>query len=86
MEYRLKTRKEVKQDIQEGINWYNSRQEGLGRKFYDAVEEEYNVIRRNPLFQIRYKNVRCLPVKKYPYMIHYIVNEEEKENYCAWRY
>lgn len=79
MKYTLKIKKEAHQDIQEGIKWYNSKQKGLGQKFHVAIKKEYEVICKNPYFQIRYKNVRCLPIKKYPYMLHYIVNEEKKE-------
>ena len=29
----------AKDDIQEGINWYNQQQLGLGRKFYNDVKK-----------------------------------------------
>jgi len=32
----------------------------------------------HPFYQVRYKNVRCLPMKKYPYMIHLTVDEKER--------
>ena len=79
MKYILKIKKEAHQDIQEGINWYNSRQKGLGEKFHATVKKGYEDICNNPYFQIRYENVRCLPVRKYPYMLQFIVNEKEKK-------
>lgn len=27
---------------------------------------------------MRYENVRCVPIRKFPYMIHFIVEEEKK--------
>ncbi len=37
MTYRLKIEPEARLDIQEGINWYNSRQEGLGKRFHTEL-------------------------------------------------
>jgi len=79
MPYKLVIRKEVFNDIQNGIDWYNSRQKGLGKKFFDAVQQEYKTLRKNPVFQVRYDNVRCLPMKRFPYMIHFIVDESAKK-------
>ncbi len=79
MKYSLEIKKEAHQDIQPGINRYDSRQKGLGKRFHSAVKKGYEVIRSNPYFQVRYENVRCLSVKKFPYMLHYIVNEKKKK-------
>ena len=82
MKYSLEIKKEAHQDIQSGINWYDSRQKGLGKRFHSAVKKGYEVIRSNPYFQVRYENVRCLSVRKFPYMLHYIVNEKRKRLFC----
>ena len=79
MPYKLVIRKEVFDDIQNAMDWYNSRQKGLGKKFFDAVQQEYKTLRKNPVFQVRYENVHCLPMKKFPYMIHFIVEEDARK-------
>ena len=66
MKYKIVIQPEVFDDIQEGIDWYNSRQKGLGKRFFDAVQQEYKLLRINPGFQERYDEVKCLPVKKIP--------------------
>lgn len=76
--YKLVIRPEVFEDIQSGINWYNSKQKGLGLRFFDAIQNEYRVLEKYPVFQVRYNGVQCLPVKKFPYMIHFIVEENSK--------
>ena len=65
-------------DMFEGIEWYNKQSEGLGKRFYQAIQKEYKTIRQNPYFQIRYQDVRCLPLKKFPYMFHFVIDEERK--------
>jgi hypothetical protein len=65
-------------DMLEGIEWYGKQSAGLGKRFYQAIQKEYKTLRQNPNFQIRYEDVRCLPLKKFPYMIHFVVEEELK--------
>lgn len=67
---------EVFDDIQEAIDWYNTRQSGLGKMFFDVVENEFDSMRSFPGFQVRYDDVRCLPVKGFPYMIHFVLNDD----------
>lgn len=62
-------------DIQQGIDYYDAKQVGLGRKFEAALNRHFISLERNPFFEVRYEQVRCLPVKNYPYMIHFTVNE-----------
>ncbi|MDT0642936.1 hypothetical protein RM553_08845 [Zunongwangia sp. F363] len=76
-EFLIKIEPEVINDIQEGINWYNKQQQGLGRLFYAEVRTTFNSIRINPYYQIRYDKVRCLPLKKFPYMVHFSLSEKE---------
>ncbi|MEX2602741.1 MAG: hypothetical protein WD361_00995 [Gracilimonas sp.] len=70
MPYTIKIEKEAEQDIQNGINWYNEQEFGLGRTFYTAVKQHFEKLRINPFFQIRYDNIHCLPLKRFPFMIH----------------
>ncbi len=78
MKYKIQIEPEVQLDIQDAVAWYNSQQKGLGRKFYNEVKKHLKHLKINPYFQIRYENVRCLPIRKFPYMIHFTVNELDK--------
>ena len=78
MAFKIKIEPEVQQDIQEGIDWYNEQQPGLGRKFHAEVKASFKSLKINPFFQVRYNQVRCLPLKKYPYMVHFTVDEKNK--------
>ncbi len=68
-------------DIQDGIDYYNTESAGLGLKFETAVDKEFLAISKNPFYQIRYKNIRCKLVKKFPYLIHFYVDEAIKTAY-----
>lgn len=78
MAFILKIEPEVLQDIQEGMEWYNKQQPGLGNTFYAEIKSFFEILKINPFFQVRYDEVRCLPLRKYPYMIHFTIDEERK--------
>ena len=65
-------------DIQEAIDYYDSQQVGVGAKFLKAVEKEFVALEKNPFYAIRYKNVRCKQIKKFPYLIHFTIDETEE--------
>ncbi|MDR9415750.1 MAG: hypothetical protein RI564_05670 [Gracilimonas sp.] len=66
------------QDIQEGIDYYDDQEIGLGEIFEETIHEHIKKLKHIPFFQMRYDTVRCLPVSKFPYMIHFTVNEEKE--------
>jgi hypothetical protein len=78
MKFTLEFHPLVDRDVQEAITYYNSKKEGLGSIFYKALKVRYKSLKTNPFFQIRYQNIRCLPMKKFPYMIHFTLDEDSK--------
>jgi hypothetical protein len=53
MRFRIKIEPEAHLDIQEGIDWYNEQQSGLGRKFHFEVKVFVEKLKINPFFQLR---------------------------------
>ena len=76
MEFKIDPRAFI--DIQEQIDFYNLQQKGLGKKFHSEIKVYFKAIQKNPFYQIRYDNFRCLPLKIFPAMIHFSINEEEQ--------
>ncbi len=66
------------QDIQQAIDYYEEQQPGLGERFEAHLNEYLAKLEQNPFFQIRYDDVHCLTLKKYPYMIHFTIDEDQK--------
>lgn len=70
---------EALEDIQKAIDYYDSTRVGLGEQFYNATDKHIELLRTNyNSFAIKYDDVRCLPLKKYPYTIHYRVLSAQK--------
>ncbi|RUA28563.1 MAG: type II toxin-antitoxin system RelE/ParE family toxin [Bacteroidetes bacterium] len=77
MNYSLIVRPEAELDILESSQWYEDKQENLGVRFLDEVEEKIHLITQNPLhYQVRYKNTRLALIKHFPYAIHFLVSQQ----------
>ncbi|MBP6557753.1 MAG: type II toxin-antitoxin system RelE/ParE family toxin [Flavobacterium sp.] len=66
------------QDIQAAIDYYDFKSEGLGSYFYQEVEQHFEILAKNPFYQIRYKDYHGLPLKKFPFIVFYFIDEEIK--------
>lgn len=69
--------KEALFDIEEITLWYEDQREGLSFDFELCLEVGINEIQRTPsAFQKRYKQVKIRFINRFPFGIHYIVNNE----------
>ena len=66
------------QDIQKAIDYYDEQQPGLGKRFEAALNKHLITLEKNPFFRIRYDNVHGLPLKKFPYMVHFTIDEDQQ--------
>ena len=74
MKYTIKIDKEALNDIKEATLWYNEKQKGLGKKYQAQTVKQINDLAKNPLlFSIRYADIRCMKIKKFPFLVHYTV-------------
>ena len=64
-------------DLVQAIDWYNEKRVGLGGKFYKSVKKQTTQLSTQALlFAIRYCDIRCMNIEKFPYMVHYRVDEQ----------
>ena len=64
-------------DLQQAISYYDDQQIGLGKRFADEVDNYIVILSENPFYQLRYKDYRALPIKKFPFMILFHVDDHE---------
>jgi len=74
--YLLEIEPRALEEIQQAIDYYDEQQPGLGLKFLTALEKEFSILIDKPKFQIRYATVRCLKIKRYPFMVHFSIENE----------
>lgn len=68
-------------DIQEAIDYYEFKKNGLGDYFYEAVDQTIQSLSDFSNYQIRYKDYHGLPMKIFPFIVLYFVDELEKTIY-----
>ncbi len=65
-------------DIDQSVDYYKTQQPGLGKRFAAQLQITFNAINRSPFFaSFRYDDIRCAAIKKFPYLVHYHINEDE---------
>jgi len=75
--YKIKIDPEALADIQEITDWYNEAQAGLGKRFQKTAIRHINSLNKEPqIYAIRYKEIRCVLIKKFPYMAHFYINDQ----------
>lgn len=74
VKYTVKIDLDALQDIQETTDWYNEQLPGLGTRFQKQVKQQINSLKRNAQnYSIRFKNVRCMNIKKFPFLVHFTI-------------
>ncbi len=75
MKFKVIYNPEVHDDLQQAIDWYNEQQSGLGNRFFITSKNQLNSLKSSALhYAIRYDTIRCMPIKKFPYMVHYSID------------
>jgi hypothetical protein len=74
--YKITADPRVKLDLQDAAEFLRVRGKDLDLKFLFDYKKSLNILKTNPFFEIRYDNIRCLPLETFKYMIHFTVNEQ----------
>lgn len=86
-------------DIQKAVDFYAEQTQSheLGQRFVNNAEDALSKLKQSALhYQVRYDDIRLLPIPSFPYRAHYRVDEENntvfveaifhtKENPEEWR-
>lgn len=78
MNNRLIIRKRAEIQIEETYNWYENKQANLGTDFLLSIEDSLLKIEKDPeAFQLKYKNIRAIYTKHFPYGVFYFINKND---------
>lgn len=76
MTYQLVIKPGAERDIKETTNWYENKQEHLGLKYVEDLDQKLSKVQSNPLlYQVRYKSIRLALLDVFPETIHFSVEE-----------
>lgn len=69
----------VRIDLRKAKKWYLEKSEALAQEFKIEVNKEIDYIGQYPEhYQLKYKELRQSMVARFPYVIFYLVEEEQK--------
>jgi plasmid stabilization system protein ParE len=78
MKYNIVFRKEALQDILDTVFWYEQQNVGLGDEFFISLENEKQIIERNPyLYEEKSDGIRKAAIKRFPYLIYFIIEGKD---------
>lgn len=73
------------QDIQDATDWYNEHSPGLGSLFLKQVKNQINSLKSRPfVYPVRYSEVRCMLIKKFPFIVHFTITENTVEVFAVF--
>ncbi|MBP1222171.1 type II toxin-antitoxin system RelE/ParE family toxin [Flavobacterium sp. 1355] len=76
--FKIKILSRAKLEIEEAAQYYETKSKGLGKLFYLEFKSYRTTLENIPFFEEKYKTIRTLPFKKFPYTIHFTVDETTK--------
>ena len=80
MNYTFVNRPAVQSDIINAVDYYKEISPKLAKQFLFRIREAKTYINRSPLgFEIKYKSVRTLLLKQFPFHIHYLIDDAQKQ-------
>ncbi len=74
--YNIRILHQATEDLQEAFDYYHEINPKIAKKFFNQINIALNDLKKNPFYQIRYDDFRMKIVKKFPYIIHYIVDQK----------
>lgn len=75
MTYKVYLEKRALKEIESGLEYYSTVNRKVLKNFSNEIKNAFKIISKSPFFQKRYKDFRVYPLKKYPYLIVYTINE-----------
>ncbi len=75
MKFEVRVDERAIEDTIKAMTYYEEQKVGLGDSFAEVVERNLEHLTNSAHFQIKYKTIRTLPLKPFPFMIHFTLDE-----------
>jgi plasmid stabilization system protein ParE len=75
MEFKITISPLADVDVADAYQYYADVSLKVLKDFDIEIEASYKALEQNPFFKVRYKNVRGLPLKNFPFIIFYTLDE-----------
>ena len=80
MSYPILISPEAEEDMRSAVTWYEAKRKGLGQEFLGRVDKVFERLSQYPeIHAITYRDVRQTLVRKFPYSVCYVFEDETVE-------
>lgn len=79
MGYRLMVNDRMEEDLTDAVEYYLQISPLIAAQFADTLVTAYTLLSVSPYFTARCDGVRHLPMKRFPYTLHYTVDERNHQ-------
>lgn len=66
-------------EMDEAISWYQEKSAKAASLLMSELANRFHALERNPFYTRRYKDIYCIPLKRFPYMLHFQIHMPEQE-------
>jgi toxin ParE1/3/4 len=77
MAYKIIVSPRAQKEIENAIDYYALYSVNAPFNFVLSLKGAYDTLKEDPFRRIRYKSIRSLKLKKFPYSIYFVINETE---------
>ena len=77
MSYKIIVSPRAQNEIEDSIDFYYQRSRVSAENFISAISDTYEIISKNPHFQIVYKNVHAFRLQKFPFSLFFMIDEKK---------
>ncbi len=75
MEFDIIIAPRAQKEIENAIDFYAVHSLIAAKYFIDSLSECYHKLSANPYFAIRYRNIRGIKLRKFPFSLYFVINE-----------
>ena len=76
MAYKIIVSPRAQKEIENAIDYYLLNSVEAPKNFIKFLGSCYEILELSPFFRIRYKNIRALKIKKFPYSLYFVIQQK----------
>jgi plasmid stabilization system protein ParE len=76
MAYKIIVSPRAQREIEDAFDYYSLNSNIAPKQFVHFLEHAYKSLEISPFLKIRYKDIRALKIKRFPYSLYFIVNQK----------
>lgn len=77
MDFKVTVSPRAQKEIENAIDYYALYSSDAPLTFITLLQEAYDTLKINPFFNVRYKSIRALKIRNFPYSLYFTINESQ---------